>query len=331
MDRGFLSVEAVRQPVGRPMILTTPHSEATVLGTEFTLYATALYTRLDVREGRVKFTRLPGVTSIIVTGSHYAIAGTGFELASRSSYTLWKASPYGLQLWLRADVGVKGSGSSVSAWSDQSFCGNHAVQPVPASQPMFVANVAGGRPALRFDGAENFLALPAGFGDFRAGLTAFLVVRVGATPASMRFLDFDVGPTCDNLVFARKDAPDRLAFWAYANCLTRGKVEAGGAILLDQFQTLSVVDAPQGKVMLYRNGLPVGTGITSVARDVPRKPNYIGHSSTSGDPNFKGDLAEVILYNRALSESERMAVEAYFVSKYFDSTAPPVATRPEEK
>jgi ferric-dicitrate binding protein FerR (iron transport regulator) len=331
VGQGFLLVEAAKQAPGRPLVLTTPHSESAVLGTEFTLYATAAYTRLDVREGRVKFTRLPGITSLVVTAGHFAIAGTGVEFASRPAYSLWKPSLSGLQLWLKADAGVKGAGNSVAFWKDQSPAGNDAVQNDLPSQPTLVPQAVLGRPAIRFDGVDDFFTLPAGFGDFRSGLSAFLVTRVGASPPSMRFLDFDQGPTCDNICFARKDTPDKLAFWVYANCLSKGKVEAPGGILIDQFQSLGVIYAPPGRVTLYRNGVPVGAGTTTVPRDIVRKPNFIGKSNSSGEPFFKGDLSEILLYNRPLSEEERGSVERYLVSKYFDATTPPVLSRTAEK
>jgi len=331
LEQGFLSVEAAKQAPGHPLTFTTTHSESMVLGTEFTLLSTPAYTRLDVREGRVKFTRLPGITSLVVTSGHFAIAGPGFDFVPRAAYSLFRPSMAGLQLWLKADVGVKMAGKAVTVWKDQSPSGNDASQAEPVSQPAFVPQAVLGRPAIRFDGVDDFFSLPSGFGDFRAGLTAFLVVRVGATPVSMRFLDFDQGPTCDNICLARKDSPDKLAFWVYANCLSKGKVEASGGILIDQFQSLSAVYATPGRVTLYRNGAPLATGMTTVPRDVLRKPNYIGKSNTSGEPFFKGDLCEVLLYNRALSDEERGSVEWYLNSKYFDVTTPPVTYRTAEK
>lgn len=332
LEHGLLLVEAARQAAGHPLAILTPHSESKVLGTEFSLYTTPSYTRLDVREGRVKFTRLPGITSLIVRAGHYALAGAGFEFSERMTSSLWKPSMTGLQLWLRADSGVKLAGNSVAAWKDQSPAGNDATQADPPCQPSFVPGAVQGRPAIRFDGIDHFLALPSGFGDFRAGLSAFLVVKVGASPATMRILDFGEGPTCDNICLGRKDAPDKLSFWVYANCASRGAVTAPGGILIDQYQTLSVVSAPApGQVTLYRNGTPIGSGITTVPRDVTRKPNLIGKSNGSGDALLKGDLCEVLLFNRVLKDEDRSSVERYLASKYFDSTAPPVPGRTAEK
>lgn len=95
---------------------------------------------------------------------------------------------------------------------------------------------------------------------------------------------------------------------------------------------MAVVMSPQGKATLYRGRTAMGTGQTSVPSNVLRKPNYVGKSNYGEtDPPFRGDLAEVILYGRALPEAEHAYVEAYLQAKYFDPTFPPAVARPGEE
>jgi len=332
LESGMIFVDAAKQPAGKPMVITTAQAESTVLGTQFVLSASAAMTRLDVREGRVKFTRLPqGVSSVVVTAGHYAVAGANGELASKAGLSLWKAPIAGLQLWLRADVGTKLNGSTVAAWQDQSAVGNSAVQDKLSAQPLWVANALGSRPAVRFDGTDDCFVLPEGFSDFRLGLTAFVVVRPAPGGAWSRFIDLDVGPACDNIVFGRKDSADKLGFWVYANSQTKGKVEAPGAVVPDQVQTFCALLNPSGRVTLYKNGAALATGETTMPKNTTRKPNGIAKSNSGGDPYFKGDLFEVFLYNRALSDTERAYIESYLNAKYFDPTTPPSSLRPAEK
>ncbi|MCI0584456.1 MAG: FecR family protein, partial [Chloroflexi bacterium] len=230
LDQGILQVDAVKQPAGRPLVISTAQAESTVLGTQFILQALPGATRIDVREGRVKFTRLPqAVSTVTVSAGQYAVAGPGGDLAAKSGIGNWKAPPAGLQMWFRADQGVK-----AGVWTDQSPAGNTATQDKPGAQPFLLANAHGTRPALRFDGADDYFQLPDGFNDFRAGLTAFVVVRPAPGGAWSRFIDLDVGPACENIVFGRKDASDKLGFWVYTNSLTKGKVEAPGAIVANE-------------------------------------------------------------------------------------------------
>ena len=333
LEQGMIFVDAARQPAGRPFVLSTAQAESQVVGTQFVLQAMPASTRIDVREGRVKFTRLPqGISSVMVNAGHYAVAGPAGEPAAKPGIAAWKAPPGALQFWLRADANVKPNGTTLSAWGDLSTSGNSAVQDKPGAQPTLVANAAGGRPALRFDGADDFLLLPDGFSDFRAGLTAFVVVRPAPGRAWARFIDLDVGPACDNIVFGFKDAPDKLGFWVYSNSQTRGKVEAPGAVAADQVQSFCALMTPSGRVTLYKNGAAVGAGDTSAPRSTQRKPNTIGKSNSGGgDPLFKGDIFEILLYARALSDVERVYVETYLTAKYLDPTTPPAVLRPAEK
>ncbi len=80
---GSLWVEAARQPAGRPMICETPQAEACVLGTVFSLKVDGESTRLEVREGKVRLTRLRDRRSVVVLSGQYAVAAPGVELAAR--------------------------------------------------------------------------------------------------------------------------------------------------------------------------------------------------------------------------------------------------------
>lgn len=66
-----------------------------------------------------------------------------------------------LALWLRADLGVTLNGATVSAWADQSGNGRHATQGTGAAQPAYTASSIGSKPALTFDGTDDFLACAA--------------------------------------------------------------------------------------------------------------------------------------------------------------------------
>ena len=325
LERGLIAVEAAKQAPGKPLVFATPHGEAAVLGTEFTLYVTPAFSRVDVREGRVKFTRLPGVSSVVVTAGQFAVTGQP-ELVARTGPGGWKAPAQNLLFWLRPDSLARGP---VASWADSSGNGLHATQPVASAQPALVPNAWAGRPALRFDGADDHFELPAGFSDFRAGLSVFVVARIEAAPLWMRFLDLGKGPTCDNIFFGRKDAAQTLTLWVYANSVTRGKVDALEGVQPGAVHSYSSVMGSTGRVALYRNGAAVGTGTTSVPATVLRKPNYVGKSNYGGgDPTLKGDLFEMVLFNRAVSEQERAYIESYFALKYFDPTAPPALARP---
>ncbi len=83
VETGSVWADVVRQPADRPLVLETPHARARVLGTRFTLAVAADSTRLEVREGRVRLTRLPDKASAEVGADHFAVAAKGIPLAAR--------------------------------------------------------------------------------------------------------------------------------------------------------------------------------------------------------------------------------------------------------
>ena len=65
------------------------------------------------------------------------------------------ASATTLELWLRADVGVTTSGSSVATWSDQSGRGNDVSQSTAINRPELVSGGLNGNPVVQFSGQGN--------------------------------------------------------------------------------------------------------------------------------------------------------------------------------
>ena len=74
--------EVSKQPKDRPMVFSTPHGEATVLGTTLRLVVDPdpkKGTKLVVEEGRVELKNLAGKTVMVESG-HFAVAAVGVEL-----------------------------------------------------------------------------------------------------------------------------------------------------------------------------------------------------------------------------------------------------------
>ncbi len=57
IQNGVLSASIAHQPDGQPMIVCTPHAEATIVGTQFSLDANATATHLTVTEGKIHIVR----------------------------------------------------------------------------------------------------------------------------------------------------------------------------------------------------------------------------------------------------------------------------------
>jgi predicted esterase len=79
---GSLSAQVAAQPPGKPMIFSTAQAEAQVVGTQLSIDASPVQTRLEVLEGKVRFTRSSDRTAVDVTANYYAVAGAQGPLAA---------------------------------------------------------------------------------------------------------------------------------------------------------------------------------------------------------------------------------------------------------
>jgi hypothetical protein len=84
--RGTVTARVAHQPLGAPMILSTPHAEVKVLGTTLRLMVEGDEkgsTRLDVSDGKVQMRRGDGRTLEISAG-HFAVASSGGDFVARA-------------------------------------------------------------------------------------------------------------------------------------------------------------------------------------------------------------------------------------------------------
>jgi hypothetical protein len=83
LAQGILSADVKKQPPGQALVIATPHGEARVLGTKFTLTVRGDATRLDVQEGRVRLTRLSDGAFTDVAAGYFSVAGPGPRPAAK--------------------------------------------------------------------------------------------------------------------------------------------------------------------------------------------------------------------------------------------------------
>jgi hypothetical protein len=202
----------------------------------------------------------------------------------------------GIRLWLRADAGVPSRIGDY--WEDQSGLGNHGVQTASSSTAALMPNVVNGLPAMRFDGTSDFLAFTTRITNIR---TVFFVAREDAAAANYRSL---LGDGTTTVHFHGGFASSA----------------AGGGPIWE----------PTASSTLVRNGLTVLNGVpvngTTTIR--PRTVSVLSVTTTGDtianslgtlrgtDQFWWGDIAEVVIYDRALTTTERQQVEAYLKAKY---------------
>lgn len=234
----------------------------------------------------------------------------------RGGVTTSPFSPLDLSpvLWLSADVGTYtdtsrttptiNAGDLVRGWTDRSGTGNHATQPQsPATTHIatYQTNVINGKPVVRFDGDD---ALTHGWNNGTNPCTVFVVGnRNGGAASYQSFIISTSG-----LFLARSIAS---ANWgAYFNVDLASSYSVNGA-----FKICTTVVRAYNDIDLVTNGTKEnktsGTGWYSSTERV------VGATAVgSGAQGVTGDIAEIIVYGSALSDTNRAKVETYLSTKY---------------
>ena len=218
----------------------------------------------------------------------------------------WPEAPFsfGLRGWYRADLGAAANASGkVSQWTDLSGNGNHGAQTEPLYWPASVAAQMNGRPVLRFNGANNYFNLP----DMMAGATSgeiFVVARLKdfsnnysglvhfgtgyGTIYSVGGVWNDFG-TNDEAYYARPtDAVVTQAHLANASVSIAGE----SALRINGVEHVRL----DGKSVGFRADPAIGIDRYGEA--------------------FNGDIAEVMVFNRVLSDEEREQINLYIGQRY---------------
>jgi hypothetical protein len=210
----------------------------------------------------------------------------------------------GLHLWLRSDAGLSAPhGGRVPQWLDQSGNGRHATMGTTARQPFHFTGALNGHGVVRFFGAESLslsiLSQPTHF-------SVFVVGKNNKTTESFSMILGPGGNSPNNQL--RWENGSQALFVGTGNNFPIIRSSIGNT------RTYHALSARyNGSTMsVYRDG-----GLRSSHNFVTSGPWILASVGSWYSSEFmQGDLAEVVVYDRALSENERLSVNAYLRSKY---------------
>jgi hypothetical protein len=266
-------------------------------------------------------TGLTNGTAYVFRAAAVNAVGTGAYTSASSSVTPTAGSVVtaitGLQLWLDAsdaltlfDATTGGSlvaaDGGVARWEDKSGNARHATQSDSAKRPARKTSQKNGLDALLFDGSSDAFSLssitiPASHSVFQvyerlSGVQSFGIA--GVVGASSRYPSLWFS---DGVLYQISNA----------DFTTHGTSSASTGYFL-----VSTIRNATTSIELRRNGSTVssvttGAGVTNA---VGGTWTLIGDRLSS---NFhSGNLCEIIVYDSALSDANRSAVESYLMSKW---------------
>lgn len=231
----------------------------------------------------------------------------------------------GMKLWLKADEGVTvDENGLVNRWNDQSDHGNNARQSTSYNQPTFLKNAIGGKPAIRFRG--NYLTIPDSLNLRPNRYTIFGVVKENSTATYQTLLSREYRKS--SMWYDPYVTFMACTFGANQSNYLRGAVttERHGVVRAENPNTYDITlwhlfawKFDGINQYMYSDSNLVGT--TSSVGDLDYSGgtvNFtIGSMSDSAPGEFLfGDVAEILLYDVALSDADRNRVEQYLGDKY---------------
>jgi hypothetical protein len=225
-------------------------------------------------------------------------------------------------LWLSAERGVVTNvDGRVRVWGDQSGWQHDATAPAPATGPR-VADWKG-RSVLDFDGSTE-LRLPR-LPAFSA-LSMLAVVRVHAAGADLRCASFLHLANREQEVFQNDyiDFRRQKQELLYQVTDSRIKVdsEAEGSFSTEALHVVSVTHGTDENVLLRIDGRHVGGRPSPLPAFTERSFNFIGHNHYHADANtlecdlFQGQIGELLLFTRMLTDDERVRLERALAAKW---------------
>jgi hypothetical protein len=204
----------------------------------------------------------------------------------------------GLSLWLKADAGITLSGSDVTAWADQSGNGNDAI-----SQ---------NAPALTTVSGKTFVDFAGGYFAGNELITSpYATIMCVARFSSTRDIEMifeQEGDNGENLAFYRGFDVDS-GFRIY-----NGSDLSSSSLTSNNQTYLFGVTVDNDTATLYLNSTTDGSGYCGV--NPPSGAYYLGFWRGGTLTTTELQMAEIVVYNRVLTNTERQQVEAYLNAKY---------------
>jgi hypothetical protein len=210
---------------------------------------------------------------------------SGFNLKSIS----------GLEMWMDGSdsTTMTFNGTAVSEWRDKSGKGNTFTQTTALNQPTFTASARNGRSGLNFPNVAQMNG-PSGF-SFAQPTTWVMAFQAATTTGTWSLYD---GNTSRQHIFG--------------NAPTEMRMFAGSSPVIATLVSSSWYVA----ALIYNGASSTHRVSTLTASTVNAGANAITGPRIGANNGLRGDLGELAMFSRALSDAEATAVLRYLSKKW---------------
>jgi hypothetical protein len=217
-----------------------------------------------------------------------------------------------LAYWLRADSGVDTtSAGRVTSWANSAQTVNPATQSNNTRRPRFIAQGLNGKPVVEFDGNDVLITT----NNISLNEQTIFAVFNSTSSVSSIICEHSQNANTDNGSFLTTSVGSTLLF-------RRATFSSVGANYVENwgndsaYRVITTWFASNDSVAMRINGNTVSLTKGGSTSGNANDKFYIGGRGTTADFGLVGRIAELIVYNRVLSQAERDTVEQYLSRKY---------------
>jgi PKD repeat protein len=242
---------------------------------------------------------------------------TNSSWSNTSIFSIYNPSSIGGCIFQLAADSVKQNSNIIDTLFNYISPSYYSFQTSASSKPLYVGNTLNNRPVIRFDGLNDYLNGTGSVGE-KTKYSFFMVCRPSEF-ANYRWI-YQNAPINTNSSFSFGGvAGTQYCFWPQGSSGTGAKYfDSLGSIT--QFSIISIInnnDLSSNKAIFYQNGNYNGSSSSSTLTHT--LDGYKIGTYNTGSNFFKGDLAEILFFDSAISQNSRFLVENYLRFKYFPS------------
>ena len=249
-------------------------------------------------------------------------------LATANQPMMFSGNPGGvssdLELWLKADEGLSVDGTNkVTLWADQSAGTNNA--DMVFGDPRKVDGELNFNPVVNFDGGDWIRFTSSPFVTSFTEAEAIVVTRDSWFTSCNCGMPYDFGGTSrgfhytwgNGYIYQGSFTNDRIGFQAGTGQIADGKSGVskitGQSVDVKQWNIFGTHSAPNNYGIQFNGEFKVQTGSNTPKFNLAGGREHIG--AISGN-TFRGDVAEILLFDKVLTTSDREKVNSYLGLKY---------------
>lgn len=273
------------------------------------------------RGGYIGFNRVPGTSELNSAASGLWTLREAESLRRAGTWPTLFANPSsisGLQLWLDAsdsatlfDATSGGSlvaaDGSVARWEDKSGNARHATQSNSINRPLRKTNQQNGRDALLFDGTNDMMS--------------FTAISIPGSHSVFQVYQRQIGVQSFGIAGRNSPLSNRYAsLWFSDGVLYQlgndDFTTHGSSSSLTGYFVVATIRVATSSISLRRNAVNVATVTTGGGVTSPASGEWAQIADRTAGNFHTGNLCELIIYNAALSETNRDLVESHLMNKW---------------